>query len=191
MPDLADLPLPLETQRLRLEPPSTGHLAECVALLGDPRVSRWLLRVPFPYPVTEGRDFLRRARRQLRSNAALNLWIIEKSSGRLVGGVGLRDPHPVHRSAELGYWIGQPFWGRGYATEATSALVRLGLGPMHLRRLEACVFRGNERSAHVLQKLGFRHEGTRRRAFLVQGRWVDDVMFGLLRPPRTLPAPHG
>ncbi len=184
VPDLRRLPLPLETGRLRLEFPSSGHLHELVGLLGDPQVSRWLLRVPFPYTRGEARAFLRRSKEGLRSNTTLNLWVVERSTGRLVGGVGLRDLNPTHHSGEIGYWIGRPFWGRGYATEATSELVELCLGLMHLHRLEACIFRGNGRSARVLKKLGFRREGVRRKAFLVQGRWVDDVLFGLLPPKR-------
>ena len=183
-PRLSSIRLPIRTPRLRLELPRRGHLAEAISLLGDPRVSRWLLHVPYPYGPADGRRFLARAAAHRRAGSDLALWVIEERSNRLVGGVGLHHFEPRHRRAELGYWIGRPFWGQGFATEAVGRLVDAAFETLRLERLDASTFNGNRRSGHVLTKLRFHREGSRPHSFLVQGQWRADVMYGRLRTGR-------
>jgi RimJ/RimL family protein N-acetyltransferase len=167
-----------------MELPGTAYLPEAITLLADRRVSRWLLHVPFPYGPVDGRRFLARATAGRRAGSDLALWAIEERSNRLVGGVGLHHFAPRHRRAEVGYWIGRPYWGRGFATEAVGRLVEVAFATLRLERLDASTFDGNRRSGHVLTKLGFVCEGSRPRSFAVQGRWRSDVMYGRLRSAR-------
>ena len=151
------------------------------ALLNDPAVGRWLLWVPYPYRLSDARRFIDRSMREYRAGRTLNLAIIERLAGRLVGAISLREVSREHRRAELGYWIGRPFWKNGYGTEAAREVMRFAFETLRLERLEAAVFRGNRRSDRLLAKLGFRKEGTRPHSFWVHGRWVDDVLYGLRR----------
>ncbi|HYK94155.1 MAG TPA: GNAT family N-acetyltransferase [Thermoplasmata archaeon] len=178
---LVGLRLPIKTRRLRLELPRASQVDEYVALLGDFEVSRWLLHVPYPYRKRDARRLIARARSARRGGSALILAVVDKRTGRQVGDIRLTHLDWTHRGGELGYCIGRPYWGNGYATEAASALVRVAFRQLRLHRLEACVFRGNRRSARLLTKLGFRREGTRREAFHLRGAWVDDIVFGLVR----------
>ena len=91
--------------------------------------------------------------------------VVLKKSGALVGCVGFNagDAASMPLSdgeLELGYWIGKPFWGRGYAVEAARALVERGFGELRLHGIHAAYFDGNVRSRHVLDKLGFTHVRT-------------------------------
>jgi ribosomal-protein-alanine N-acetyltransferase len=102
------------------------------------------------------------------------------------------DPRPVgacgcfwaaqqHLTMELGYWIAEPFWGRGLAAEACRAVLALAFAEYRPERMQARVIDGNEPSARVLAKLGFREEGTLRKSLLRRGRLEDVRMFSLLR----------
>jgi ribosomal-protein-alanine N-acetyltransferase len=96
-----------------------------------------------------------------------------------VGAVGLILA-PAHDRAELGYWIGAPYWGRGYATEASRAVVRWGFEGLGLRRIHASHFPRNPASGRVLEKLGMRHEGTLRQHVKKWDEYLDLESYGLL-----------
>jgi [ribosomal protein S5]-alanine N-acetyltransferase len=177
---LDSLAIPIETKRLRLERPSLRRLKEYRPLLNDRAVSQWLLRVPWPYHRADARAYILRSVRGRRAGTDLLLAIVERESGRLIGGIGLHHLDWEHHNGELGYWLGRPYWGRGYGTEAAEAIVRIGFEQLHLHRLDAGLFRGNSASEHLLRKLGFAKEGLRRESFRKRGVWKDDLLFGLL-----------
>ena len=176
---LDSLTIPIVTDRLRLEYPSVGRLEEYPPLLGDRAVSRWLLRVPYPYRRSDAQAHLLRARRTRRAGTDLALAIVQKSSDRLIGGIGLHGIDWGHLHGEVGYWLGRPYWGVGYASEAVGALVDLAFRDLKFHRVEAGIFRGNAGSENVLRKAGFAVEGIRREAFHRNGVWKDDVLFGI------------
>jgi [ribosomal protein S5]-alanine N-acetyltransferase len=176
---LPNFPLPLLTPHLRLEQPSMRRIEEYPPLLGDRSVSRWLLRVPSPYRRSDAREHVLRARRRRREGTDLALAIVDRATDCLIGGIGLHGIDVEHGHGEIGYWIGRPYWGRGYASEAVGAVVDACFLVLRLHRVEAGVFRGNSGSENVLRKAGFHPEGVRREAFLKDGAWMDDLLFGL------------
>lgn len=103
--------------------------------------------------------------------------------GRLAGGVGVLAKNDIYRcSAELGYWIGEPFWGRGVATEAVRQAVRWAFErDPGLMRIFAEVFAENRASQRVLEKNGFVLESRRRMAYIKNGRLGDDTVWVLFR----------
>ncbi|MDH4351518.1 MAG: GNAT family N-acetyltransferase, partial [Gemmatimonadota bacterium] len=104
----------------------------------------------------------------------------DRATAVLVGAIGL-ILRPEHSRAELGYWIGRPFWGRGYATEAAGAMLRYGFETLGLRRLYACHFARNPASGRVLEKVGMRQEGIARAHAQRWNRFEDLVQYGILR----------
>jgi [ribosomal protein S5]-alanine N-acetyltransferase len=103
----------------------------------------------------------------------------DRDGDTLYGGVGLRIERE-HSRAELGYWIGLPYWGKGYATEAAKALVQYGFEILGLHRIFACHFARNSASARVLQKVGMRHEGSQRAHIVKWGEFIDLEIYGML-----------
>lgn len=100
--------------------------------------------------------------------------------GALVGAIGLAlEPHRA--CAKLGYWIGTPYWGHGYATECAAAVVAYGFETLALERIWAPRFRGNAASARVLEKIGFAHEGCRRQFVAERARAETIEQHGCLR----------
>jgi ribosomal-protein-alanine N-acetyltransferase len=86
-------------------------------------------------------------------------------------------------TAEFGYWLGDPFWGKGIATAAGSIVVPHVMESLHLHRLEAAVFEWNPASMRVLEKLGFAREGVLRRSAVKEGRVIDRMMYAFVDGP--------
>ena len=98
-----------------------------------------------------------------------------------IGACGCFWAAKPHHTMELGYWIAEPFWGKGYVVEACRAVLNFVFPEYTPERMQARVIAGNDASARVLEKLGFRDEGTLRRSLLRRGNFEDVRMFSLLR----------
>jgi ribosomal-protein-alanine N-acetyltransferase len=100
---------------------------------------------------------------------------------RPVGALGCFWAAKPNLTMELGYWIAEPFWGKGYVVEACRAVLAHAFAEHKPRRVQARVIDGNGASARVLAKLGFREEGTLRKALLRRGKFEDVRIFSLLK----------
>jgi [ribosomal protein S5]-alanine N-acetyltransferase len=119
---------------------------------------------------------------EYRKGEHLSLSVIERSTGRCIGRVGLRGlVWPYRKVESLSYWIDPPSWNRGYATEASWFLCREAFQRLRMRRVASQALDRNAASLRVLEKLGFVEEGRERRAVCVKGVCMDMVLFGLLR----------
>jgi len=108
-------------------------------------------------------------------------WCIDVG-GEAVGGIGLRMGEGVYsRTAEFGYWLGEPFWGRGIMTAAVQATSEYALDQFDLVRLESPVFEWNPSSMRVLEKCGFVREAVLRKSIFKDGLIIDAVLYVLLR----------
>jgi RimJ/RimL family protein N-acetyltransferase len=166
----------IETERLRLMTLSESDIADLVPLIGDPRVAATTLRIPHPFAEQDAREFLSSPARENE----LRLGIRLRGNGALIGGLGLH-PYPEHKRAELGYWIGVPYWGQGYATEAARAVVKYGFEKVQLNRIFAEHFKHNPASGKVLQKIGMKYEGCMRQNVLKWGNFVDVEVYSILK----------
>jgi len=130
-------------------------------------------RFPYPYTTHDGRAFLRHTRDQ-RPETAFAIAI----HGEAVGGMGFQLQSDVERvSAEIGYWLGEPFWGRGIATEALVALTEYAIATHGLTRVYAVPFAWNTASCRVLEKAGYVLEGRLRRSAIKDGRVTDQLQY--------------
>ena len=102
--------------------------------------------------------------------------------GEAVGGIGFTlQPDVGHRSAEIGYWIGQAFWGRGIATDALIAVTDHAFANYDICRIFAHVFDWNGASARVLEKAGYQLEGRLRKSVTKDGQTIDQLMYAAIR----------
>jgi RimJ/RimL family protein N-acetyltransferase len=144
----------LHTERLILRPPGRQDLNHIVRLLGDYEVAKYLSRVPYPYTEQNGRDFLLMAARGWARDEDYIFAICLKNARACIGMCGV---HPS-RDWEIGYWIGQPYWGKGYGTAAVARLIAYAF-EQGADRLTARWFHDNPASGRVLEKLGFAASG--------------------------------
>ncbi len=133
------------------------------------------MRDTFPYPYT-----LRDAHQwiQLVQNQQPEANFAIASETEVIGGIGLTFRSDVHRrTAEIGYWLGEPFWGRGIATAALSAMTDYAFANHDLARLEAYVYEWNPASMRVLEKAGYVQEGRLRKSVTKEDRTIDQVLY--------------
>ena len=170
----------LETPRLQLRPFRESDIPEIVRLLQDRDIQRTTLNIPYPYTEKDARDWLAFQREERAKGTGYTFAIVRKEDGQLVGAIDIR-PNKRHRKAEIGYWIGKPYWGQGYATEAARAIVDFGFQTLGLNRIYATHFAENPASGRVMQKVGMTYEGLMRQATFKDGRFQDHVLYAILR----------
>jgi RimJ/RimL family protein N-acetyltransferase len=110
----------------------------------------------------------------------LALAITRRSDGSLIGAISLMGMAAGHQ-AELGYWIGEPYWNHGFCTEAGHAVLHYAFNELGLLRVHASHFSRNPASGRVMKKLGMRHEGTRRHHIRKWDMLEDLELFGILK----------
>lgn len=151
----------IDTRRLSLRGPEPRDLSRLASLANDPDIARMTLRMPHPYGSGDAEAFLLNVASQDPRKAAT--FVIADDGDRPVGVIGLfedADPAP-----EIGYWVGRPYWGRGYATEALEGALAWARRKWRRRALVAGHFDDNPASGRVLEKAGFLYTGERRTAF--------------------------
>src|SRR5215467_9659916 len=141
----------LETERLWIRPYSEADIPELLTLIGTKEVAATTLSIAHPYTEQDARAFLQLAQEPGKMWLAITL----RSDGRQIGGIGLRIDEQ-HQHAELGYWLGVPYWGKGYATEAAQELLRYGFEELGMHRIFASHFAQNPASGRVLNKIGMK-----------------------------------
>ncbi len=133
--------------------------------------------MPHPYTLPDAEAY---ARERLEQPDRMMFCI--DVAGEAVGGIGLHPGEDVARfTAEIGYWLAEPFWGRGIMTAAVRAMVRHGFDRLPLHRIEAYVYATNPASARLLEKCGFVLEGRLRRSVVKDGQVLDSLLYALLR----------
>ena len=166
----------LETTRLKLRPYTEADIGELLPLIGTREVAATTLRIAHPYTEQDARDFLALAQEPGKVWLAITL----REDGRQIGGIGLRVDGQ-HQHAELGYWLGVPYWDQGYATEAGREMLRYGFQTLGLHRIFASHFKHNPASGRILAKLGMRYEGCQREHLRKWDQFVDSELYGMLR----------
>jgi RimJ/RimL family protein N-acetyltransferase len=170
----------LTTARLVLRRFLLSDATTVQRLAGDREVADTTLAIPHPYPDGMAESWIAAHEGAWTRHEGATLAITEAEAG-LVGAISLRIELPQRR-AELGYWIGRPYWGHGYATEAVRAMLDFGFRRLSLHRIYAYHFVRNPASARVLAKAGMEHEGTLRGHFYRWGAPEDAAVWGRLAP---------
>ena len=128
------------------------HAPEVQALASDPAILR-TTQLPSPYPPDGAQSFIRDA---IDGRRAGTTFVFVMMDGEvLVGTCGFKDVTGSPKEAEAGYWVGKPYWGRGYASAAVGLLLEFGFGELELSKVRACCLTINARSLRVSEKSGF------------------------------------
>lgn len=143
------LPDTIQTARLTLRAPHLDDLNDLVTLANNPKVIMMTAGLPLPYLEEHGRGFIERYSQKPGNRS----YAIADAENRLIGVIGLYffDDKPV----ELGYWLGEPFWGQGYVPEAIAALLETARATGLCSTINARVLADNPASVRVLEKSGF------------------------------------
>lgn len=155
--------------------------ATSLALLADNRAVWRNLDDAFPHPY--GTESAVAWIAYARAMPDPSYWAID-ADGLAIGGIGLQIGGGIRsRTAELGYWLGEPYWNRGFMSAAVRALVPVAMERFRLVRVEAPVFEWNPASMRVLEKCGFAREGVMRASAVKDGQLIDRVLYSFVRIP--------
>ena len=170
----------LKGRRILLRYPTLRDARSIYFYAKEPDIARYTT-LPQPYTLAHAKSFLKRTVLSRHDKHAYRFAIIWKETGELIGMMGLESVDSVSKRAEIGYWLGKPYWGKGIMQEAISLLLDFGFKKLKLERIFAKVYHKNPASAHLLEKHGFTKEGTLRRHVFRNGEWLDEHHYGLLR----------
>ncbi|MDX1556875.1 MAG: GNAT family N-acetyltransferase [Xanthomonadales bacterium] len=170
----------LQTQRLILRPFQRSDAPEVQRLAGDRAVADTTLAIPHPYEDGMAEEWIATHQPKFEAGELADFAITLRDDGALVGAIGLAVNQRFD-SAVLGYWIGVPFWNRGYCTEAAVAVIDYGFAELDLNRIHAPHLMRNPASGRVMEKAGMTREGVTRQSVKKWGRYEDLVLYGILR----------
>ena len=172
------LPVSIHTRRLVLRAPIRGDVPELIKLADNPNVARWLSRLPRPYTRADAVAFIENfSQRADERPYAVTV------QGTFIGVAGFS--FPAGRPPELGYWLGEPHWGQGYATEAVRALIDAAHQTKEIPVITARALADNAASLKLLENVGFKRMGSMTHT---EGpnQGQDLILFELEQPRWTL-----
>ncbi|MBL7921451.1 MAG: GNAT family N-acetyltransferase [Bacteroidia bacterium] len=161
-----------------LRPWTIGDLDSLVKYGNNKNIEKFMMnRFPHPYTIEKGKQFIEFA----TSHKPIHLFAIE-INGEACGGIGLHPQDDIHcRNAEIGYWLGEPFWGNGIISKAIVQIVDYGFMNFDITRIFARPFGTNTASQKVLEKAGFKLEGRFENSIYKNGEFIDELVYSVKR----------
>jgi RimJ/RimL family protein N-acetyltransferase len=170
----------LTTERLRLRPFVAEDAEALASLAGTPEIADTMLDWPHPFSVANARATIAAQAALYQAGRAIHLAIERRDRAGLIGGIELHALDNPHRCAELRFWIAEPDWGQGFASEAARAVLRFGFRELKLHRIDAMHLVRGAAAGAVLTKNGLRLEGVLRERVQKAGRFEDVALCAML-----------
>ncbi len=170
----------IETERLILRPFKLSDAKIVQKKAGQPEVADTTRNIPHPYPDGVAEEWISNHQALFEANERITYAITVKGNDEIIGAVGL-GIEKKENHAELGYWIEKDQWSKGYATEASRALVGYGFSKLKLHKIFATHLTRNPASGKVMEKLGMHDEGLFKEHIIKNGKYEDLAMKGILK----------
>ncbi len=176
----------LHTPRITLRPFTLADAPALYTYLNDKETSRNLGYIPYPYVEGMAEEWIATHESEFVENRQVIFCISDARTQAVMGSMGLVLNFDM-RQAELGYWIGRPFWGKGYGTEAARRVVQYAMAELPLIKIYARPFAYNLASQRLLEKSGFVREAVLRKHFCKWGEMLDMAYYAFIRDENTVP----
>jgi RimJ/RimL family protein N-acetyltransferase len=170
----------LETERLILRPFTLADAPAVQRLVGDRDIASTTLSIPHPYENGMAEEWIGTQEQKFELGESVGFAIVHGKESNLIGAIDLWAINRQHEKAEIGYWIGRPYWNQGYCTEAARAVLRYGFEILGLNRIYATHFTRNPASGRVMQKIGMKHEGHLRQYAKKWDNYEDFELYAIL-----------
>jgi RimJ/RimL family protein N-acetyltransferase len=159
-----------------LRPWQQEDVANLVMAANNPNIAAFMTnQFPHPYKEADALQFIEMASK--RKPCSIFAIIVK---GKAVGGIGLHPTISLYcKNMELGYWLAEPYWGKGIITEAVQQMVSYGFNNVDINRIFARPFGNNIASQKVLKKAGFTLEAFMEKAFFKNGEYIDEMIFAI------------
>lgn len=161
-----------------LRPWTIGDLDGLIKYGNNKNIAKFMTdKFPHPYTSEKGKQFIEFA----ISHTPTRIFAIE-INGEACGGIGIHPQEDIHcKNAELGYWLGEPFWGKGIISKAVVQIVDYGFMNFDITRIFARPFGTNSASQKVLEKAGFKFEGRFENSLYKNNEFIDELVYGVRR----------
>jgi RimJ/RimL family protein N-acetyltransferase len=170
----------LETRRLSLRRLTERDAAQLAMLAGQREIAHTTISIPHPYSERQALEWIQKMNGHASSPGDVVFAATLRDTSELIGTVGLRAINSEHSHAEMGFWIGVPYWRQGFATEAAAAVLRYAFENLRLNRVFAHHMVRNPASGRVLQKIGMKPEGRLQQHIRKWGLFEDVVLLAIL-----------
>lgn len=169
----------MTTGRLILRPFELSDAQRVCELCNNYNVYKSTLTLPYPYPMDCALSWIQSHEEHFNNDKSYEFAITDKSTNELYGAIGLSH-NQTHRNGELGYWIGEDYWGKGYATEAAKTIIDFAFSEKQYHKVYARYFASNHRSGRVMQKSGMVKEGVLLQHIYKENNYEDLIYYGIL-----------
>ncbi len=169
----------LKTDRLILRAFTASDALMVQFLAGDYEIAKTTLNIPHPYKIEMADSWIASHKQEFQAGRGVVWALVEQDEQELIGAAGLTITQRFNR-AELGYWIGKPYWGQGFATEAARRVLEYGFMELKMNKIYATHMTLNPASGRVMQKIGMEKEGFLKQHALKWDQFVDLVAYGIL-----------
>ncbi|MDH5034920.1 GNAT family N-acetyltransferase [Chryseobacterium cucumeris] len=168
----------LQTERLILSQLEEKDIPFIVELLQHRIFSDLTSNIPYPYVENDARSWVEMSKEAFENNIGYT-FAIRNKEGQIIGAIGLHDRDDD--KAELGYWIGIPYWNKGYVTEAAKAIIDFGFNELKLNKIFATHFPHNPASGRIMEKAGMEQEAVLIKEVKKDGEYFDLVRYCILK----------
>jgi ribosomal-protein-alanine N-acetyltransferase len=169
----------LQAERVTLSPFSIEDASLVQRYAGDPEIARTTLHIPHPYPDGEAEKWIASHLHQYLERKNV-VFAIRSRTGELYGAINI-GLQRNNQAGELGYWIGVPYWNKGYGTDAVGRVIRFAFEDLELIRIYARHFGGNIASGRVMEKARMKKERILRQCVMKNGVMMDMVEYAILK----------
>ncbi|WP_064093368.1 GNAT family N-acetyltransferase [Rossellomorea aquimaris] len=170
----------LETNRLVLGLFNETDAQEVTRLCNNYNLYKNTLYLPYPYSIDDALSWIKNHLVNFNDNKYFEFAITDKATGKLYGAIALSN-NQKYQNGELAYWVGEEYWGNGYATEASKAILEFAFDEKHYHKVFARYFHSNSASGKVIEKIGMKKEGVLREHVIKENEYIDLVYYGILK----------
>jgi [ribosomal protein S5]-alanine N-acetyltransferase len=175
----------IETDRLLLRLFKKSDAKDVSILCNNYNLYKNTLYLPYPYSIEDALSWIKNHLDNFNNNRLYEFAITDKVTGKLYGAIALSNNQNFN-NGEIAYWIGEEYWGNGYATEASKAILEFAFIEKQYHKVFARYFNSNPASGRVIQKIGMRKEGVLREHVMKENRYEDLVYYGIIKHEANL-----
>lgn len=170
----------LKTERLLIRSPRASDIPRIVKFADNPKVADMTLNMPYPYEEKDAIYWINMANQGLEDESQFTFAICQKTTDEFIGGIGLRVNKRFNR-AELGFWIGEPFWNNGFVSEAVKKMLAFGFEEAGLNKILATHLPNNPASGKVMVKNGMVKEGELKEHIRKNEKYLSLIQYRITR----------
>ncbi|UHA73386.1 GNAT family N-acetyltransferase [Paenibacillus sp. 481] len=169
----------ITTDRLMLRPFECSDAQRVYEFCNNYNIYKSTLTLPYPYPLECALSWIQTHEDHFNDNKLYEFAISDKRTNELYGAIALSN-NQIHKNGELAYWIGEEYWGKGYATEGAKAIIEFAFVEKHYHKVYARYFASNPGSGRVMQKVGMVREGVLLQHVYKEDKFEDLIYYGIV-----------